>query len=264
MKKIDNIPYDKTIGVDGLGDLFLPDNADNAPAALLIHGGGWRAMTKESLTPVALALVKAGHAVFSINYRLIDTAPWPACGDDCLKAAEFLLNAGHPEMHRLNLRQISVVGASAGGHLSMMTGLRMSPEKVNAIMSISGVSDLALRSKQFSLKRKDPAFWQTFSGGEVSEDFLKKASPHYYVEKTSPPLCCIHSINDQLVLPEHAEIMKKVYDNFGVKCDLILFDGPGKSHGLFEDGHGELALSDRVLLPIVQNAIMDYFLNKEN
>ena len=256
MKKIENISYDQGIGNDGLGDLFLPDNAENAPACLLIHGGGWRSMTKESITPVALALVEAGYGVFSINYRLIDTAPWPACGDDCLKAAEFILNSGIAEIEQLNLEKILVVGGSAGGHLALMTGLRMPSEKVKAIMSISGISDVALWSKQYAVDK--PSFWGTFAGGEVKEEFLKNASPRFYVKATSPKLLCIHSTNDQLVPPEHADIMREEYDKVGNNCELITFDGPGEAHGLFEDGHGEMSLADRILVPFVKEAIIDY------
>lgn len=259
MKKIVNIPYDATIGDAGLGDLFIPESSTNCPAALLIHGGAWKWMDKESITPVAIALVDAGYAVFNVNYRLIDTAPWPACGNDCLNAATFLLNAGYPEMAHFNLTKISIVGASAGGHLALMTGLQMPSDKINAIMDISGISDVNLFRKQFNID--DPSFWPTFAGGEVTEAILKDASPRYYVTNNSPQLCCIHSTNDQLVSPEHCNIMKQAYDCAGATCETIFYDGPGKSHGLFEDGHGELALADRILVPCVKEAIINYFKN---
>ena len=94
---------------------------------LLIHGGGWNALTKESLEPIARLAVSESRAVFSINYRLLDHAPWPACGSNCASAARFVL-AGSLAPHdlpRAHLRKLLVVGASAGGHLAMMTGLAL-------------------------------------------------------------------------------------------------------------------------------------------
>ena len=36
-----DIPYDPALGVDGLGDLYLPDDVrPDTPLILVIHGGG--------------------------------------------------------------------------------------------------------------------------------------------------------------------------------------------------------------------------------
>ncbi|HHV95007.1 MAG TPA: alpha/beta hydrolase [Clostridiaceae bacterium] len=147
MKRINNISYADKNGFRGLGDLFLPDNQEGAPVALVIHGGSWNAMDKTSITPLAILIAECGYAVFNINYRLLDDAPWPACGDDCIAAANFLLQAVHPVIKQLDHSKIVVAGASAGGHLALWTGLHLPPENVRAIISIAGPADLNYQSK---------------------------------------------------------------------------------------------------------------------
>ena len=71
------------------GDLFLPAKVTpETPFVLNIHGGGWSAMSRKDAAGVSAFLVEMGCAVYSIDYRLASKEnPWPACGDDCLKAA---------------------------------------------------------------------------------------------------------------------------------------------------------------------------------
>ena len=126
MKVIDHISYRKENGFRGLGDLYLPDTVTpETGAALLIHGGGWSALDKSSFAGVALWLCQElGMAAYNINYRLCGQTPWPVCGDDCLEAGDFFLNSAIPEFQGFDRSRIVVIGASAGGHLALMTGLR--------------------------------------------------------------------------------------------------------------------------------------------
>lgn len=255
MQRINDIPYAPRHGFRGLGDLFLPDQPQGAPAALVIHGGGWNAMEKRSLTPVAALMAECGYGAFNINYRLLDDAPWPACGDDCLAGARFLLAAKHPAMQQLDTSRIVVIGASAGGHLTLWTGLHLPPKKVRAMIDIAGPGDLLMRWRN---NEKRPEIWQKFFGGEATEEKLKQASPVNYVKKGAPPLLCIHSTNDELVRPEQSEAMLKAYQKVGARAELASFPGPGKYHGIWEDGSGEVDTALRVLVPPVKKAIREF------
>ena len=144
MKVVNHLSYHGEYGFRGLGDLYLPDSVNSRTrAALLIHGGGWSALDKSSFAGVALYLCQdLGMAVYNINYRLCGQAPWPACGDDCLEAGTFFLNASIPDFEGFDRSRIVIVGASAGGHLALMTGLRLPAERVAGIVSISGIADI--------------------------------------------------------------------------------------------------------------------------
>ena len=259
MHCINDISYAPDNGFRGSGDLFLPDEPSGKPAALVIHGGGWNAMDKKSITPVSLLLVECGYAVFSVNYRLLDNAPWPACGEDCLAAAKFLLNSIHPTMKRLDCSSILIAGASAGGHLAMWTGLHLVPEKVRAILSIAGPSDLALYFE-------NPQKWEDsrkkfFGKEEVTEQDLLSASPVHSVRPGAPPLLCIHSTNDKLVPIEHSRRIVGRYREAGSRAFLASFPGKGDLHGIWEEQDeqgGKKDLSERVLVPQVKTAVREF------
>ena len=97
-----DIPYDRSIGSSGLGDLRLPPNVDeNTPFVLTIHGGGWAYGDRPSWAGVAdFFTEELGFASYNITYRLASPKnPWPACGDDCIKAARFVLSEEFKRKH---------------------------------------------------------------------------------------------------------------------------------------------------------------------
>ena len=52
MKVMNHISYRKENGFRGLGDLYLPDTVTpETSAALLIHGGGWKKLVSEAVSP---------------------------------------------------------------------------------------------------------------------------------------------------------------------------------------------------------------------
>lgn len=237
MQKIEKILYAPEYGFRGEADLWLPERPAEAKAVLLIHGGGWNAMDRFAFEPVARLMVEMGLAVFNINYRLLDDAPWPACGDDCIRAGKFLLEANHPEMKQLDLDKIIVAGGSAGGHLAMMTGLRLPEERVSAIISMAGPADLLKRfTENKDLKGRLPIF---FGKEDFTEKDLMAASPVSYINADSPDLYCLQSVNDQLVVPAQSESAVAKSQSCGTKAELIEFDGPGDSHGFWQEGESD-------------------------
>lgn len=221
-----------------VGDLWLPERPlEGAPPVLLIHGGGWNALTKESIEPVAHLAVTEGRSVFSINYRLLDHAPWPACRDDCVTAARFVL-AGGLVAHGLPTPthgKLLVVGASAGGHLAMMTGLALGAHACISIISLAGPSRVDPRDDVSKSAILQPGFLGTFFGREkppATSDFAT-ASPSALVDADAPPLHIIHSRNDRLVPTSHSKEATAAWRAAGVPARIDWFDGPGDLHGFW-------------------------------
>ncbi len=216
---------------DRRGDAVLHEpDADASPVpVLLIHGGGWRAQDNSSVHGIAHELAENGYRSLTNNYRLITTDPWPACGDDCLEAARYLLE------HHAPTGRIFVGGASAGGHLALMTGLRLPRGRVAGIVSLAGASRLDLPGHE-DATLFTPAFHRQFFGTETIPDraMLTAAEPFPYVDETAPPLLCIHSRNDQLVTPEHSLQIAAAWKAAGARAGVFLFDGEGTSHALWD------------------------------
>ncbi|SNQ51922.1 Esterase/lipase [Frankia canadensis] len=90
------------------------------PVVLTIHGGAFAVGDKRDDLPVVRALVRAGYAVASVNYRLSGEARFPAAVQD-VKAAVRWLRA-HADEYGLDPDRIAASGASAGAYLALMLG----------------------------------------------------------------------------------------------------------------------------------------------
>jgi acetyl esterase/lipase len=231
------ISYTPTPGLRTVGDLFLPDSPPTRDPVLLIHGGGWKGLAKEDFEFMVPFFIEDGRAVFNINYRLLGDATWPACGDDCLAAGRFLLEGGLAPWGLKDSSCVVVCGASAGGHLAMMTGLRLARDRVRGILSLAGPSRLdwvATTDGPLGLKER---FFEQFFGSEIPLDdpAVIAASPALWGESNPPPLYCFHSGNDELVPPAHSEAALAAWHQGGSPAELTRFDGRGNLHGFWTD-----------------------------
>ena len=80
----------RTVRLSETGDLHLPETVTaDTPCLLLIHGGGWAAMSRRDVVGIADYFAKdLGFVVYNVDYRLASPEhPWPACGEDCAAAA---------------------------------------------------------------------------------------------------------------------------------------------------------------------------------
>ena len=246
-----DISYNPPAVSRGVGDLFLPDKVAGHPV-LLIHGGGWNALTKESIEPLARWLADHGRAVFSINYRLLDHSPWPACGDDCIAAGRFMLD-GKLASHDLPApTKILIAGASAGGHLAMMTGLGLPAGTVEAMVSLAGPSLIDFPDGSSSQLGSD-TFHRRFFGtpAQPTSEQIEAVSPAKLAKPGVPPLYCIHSTNDQLVKPTHSELAAAAWRRVKSRARVITFNGAGDSHGFWDSENHAI----RRPIPEVVNAL---------
>ena len=214
------------------GDLYLPSSVKNCDiAVLLIHGGGWTDMDKQDVQGIAEFLCgELSLRVFNINYRMNRQASWPGCGDDCLAAAEFLLNGN---IRECLCRKLLIIGPSAGGHLALMTGLRLPEQKVAGIVSISGIADI---EADFSAH---PERYKCLSGSEnPSEKDLRPASPSDYLTASAPPILCTHDNDDNVVPVSSSCNFVKKAKACGMNVRLYTYRKPenGYSHRIWIPG----------------------------
>ena len=139
-----DVPYGSAVPSFQTGDIHLPEGwTADTPVVLVIHGGGWTSGDQASCAGVAEFFRRdLGMAVYNIEYRLASAEnPWPACGEDCVAAAKFVLGPAFAARTGLRPKRIWIWGASAGGHLALWTGLSLPPEQVAGIISVSGIGD---------------------------------------------------------------------------------------------------------------------------
>ena len=219
MKVVSDIPYAPESGVYGIGDLYLPDESTTRrDIVLAIHGGGWRALDKSSYEGVARFFVENEFIVFNINYRLAPEHPCPACLDDCLKAADFLQNKTIPELAGVDRSKIWICGASAGGHLALMTGLRLGAKHVKGIVSISGIADPTPDA------RNHPDRYSDFLGKTPGPQELASISPMSRLDDDPPPMLCTHYLHDSVVPFESVENFLAAAKSRSIELEHYFYD----------------------------------------
>ncbi len=218
MKIFRDIPYDASIGQFGLGDLLLADTAiPKAPVVLAIHGGGWRAQDRYSWSGVANFLAeKLGCSVFNIEYRLAsEDSRWPACRDDCVKAANWLFSDSFRHIAGFSPARIWLCGGSSGGHLALWTLASLPQEKVAGCVSISSIgAPLA----DFRIHRDR---YTQLLGADVGEDSLATIDPVRRITPGMAPLLCTHATEDTVVPIASHRAFADAYRAAGNRCTFF-------------------------------------------
>lgn len=236
-------------------DIFRPATpppATGYPAILCIHGGGWSQGSRH-FTWLAPGLVKAGFLVISPDYRLTNTAIFPAQIDDVRDAAAWML--AHAKELQINPQRIGLAGGSAGGHLALLLGLApsqgypggessMLPNNTfKAICALYPPTDLAT-IVPFPLRSSPDNLVAKLLGGSVNDkaELARTASPIEYVNPDSPPILLIHGQKDRLVPVSQSTALNDAYRKAGAKSEMIIL--PEAGHGFPPDQKTETQIAD--------------------
>jgi hypothetical protein len=100
-------------------DIWLADSAKPTPLAIYIHGGGFRAGSKEKLKQNELdQLLKAGISVAAINYRYMSVAtPLPTPHNDARRALQLMRSKA--KEWNIDKERVAAFGGSAGAQICM-------------------------------------------------------------------------------------------------------------------------------------------------
>lgn len=220
-------------------DLYQPVGAASPPLIVWVHGGAWRAGSKDNM-PLD-ELVKRGFAIASIDYRLSPVAKFPAQVHDCKAAIRFL--RAKAKQYGYDASKTGIVGSSAGGHLVAEIGVTNGHSKlegtvgkyldqsssVQAIVDYYGPTNFLTILKQSTphgLSVRVPAL-QLLLGSQPEENaaLAKLASPVYHVDKNDPPLLMIHGDYDPQVPINQSHELHGRYKELGLTARLEIIHG---------------------------------------
>lgn len=102
-------------------DLYLPEDTENFPMLMYVHGGVWRLGSKDEYQNIGLVFAQAGIGVAVINYRLTPEVVHPAHTEDVAQAFSWLLD--HSTDYGGDPERIVLSGHSAGGHIISLLAL---------------------------------------------------------------------------------------------------------------------------------------------
>jgi acetyl esterase/lipase len=228
-------------------DLYLPGGEKPVPLIVWVHGGAFRAGSKEAGVP--LDYLDAGYAIASVNYRLSQHARFPAQIDDCKAAVRWL--RAHAAQYSLDPARFGSWGPSAGGHLVAMLGTtgHVDPfevgehldvsSRVQAVVDYFGPTDFlqmdAHRMPEGMVHDAPDSPESQLVGGPIQEHPARvaAANPITYVSAKAPPFLIVHGELDPLVPHHQSELLVAALERAGVP--VTFYTAKGAGHGGFTD-----------------------------
>jgi acetyl esterase/lipase len=232
-------------------DLYLPEQGENHPLIIWVHGGAFRMGSKEGNpdNPLPFAYVTQGYALASINYRLSQHAIWPAQIEDCKAAVRWL--RAHAAEYNLDPDRFAAWGPSAGGHLVAMLGTaghvrefevgahRDVSSRVQCVVDYFGPTDFlqmdAQRPPEGMIHNAPNSPESELVGGNIQEhpDKVARANPITYVTADVPPFLIVHGDADPLVPYGQSLLLVEALEK--VSADVTFYTVQGGGHGGFTD-----------------------------
>lgn len=230
-------------------DLWVPSGEGRHPVVVWIHGGAWQFGDRRDLPPTLApdavfdALLEAGIAVASIDYRLSREAVFPAQLHDAKSAVRYLRH--HADQLDLDTDRIGVWGESAGGHLAALVGLTGDrPElegnlgvtgpvsTVRAVVDWYGIADLTTMPRleipsdvALPMELTVDPIEQLL--GEADPERAQSASPTTYVTADAPPFLLVHGTEDFLVPVGQSRELHRALLEAGTEAELVTVEGAG-------------------------------------
>ena len=182
--------YKEAGGVQVQLDVHRPADAEVRPVLVWIHGGALIMGSRAGVPRNLLDLCKAeGFALVSIDYRLAPQVKVPEIIADLKDALRWVREKG-PELERLDPKKVVVAGGSAGGYLTLMTGVCVEP-KPAALVAYWGYGDVDgdWYTKPSEFYRKQPIMAVEEAAKALSADVVTapagqdqgKARSRYYL-----------------------------------------------------------------------------------
>jgi acetyl esterase/lipase len=203
-----DLVYGRVHGAGLLADVAYPESQGPLPAIISVHGGRWVGGHKRDASTIKVEQwAEFGFFAMSIEYRLKNCTPAPACYQDLQCAIRFV--HAHAKEFNIDKDKIFLIGQSAGGHMVSLAatlgdgpyprtgGWEMESNEFRAAISVAAAYDLV------SLDWGN--LWTPPGVGPAEARAL--ASPTRHVTADSKPLLILHSDNDRSVPIDNALTM---------------------------------------------------------
>lgn len=218
-------------------DLWQAKSAQPAPLVVYIHGGGFRAGNKETMSAGLLAgLLAQGISVMAINYRLSPEVSFPAHYMDSARAIQFA--RAKAREWNIDPARIGATGGSAGAGTSLWIGFHddmADPKNADPVLRQSTrLTCMAVGGAQSSYDPRvirewvgesaaaHPALEGFFGVNDATRDSpeahrrFEAASAINYLTRDDPPVYAFYS--EARVLPADAKPGQGIHHiNFGLR-----------------------------------------------
>ena len=236
-----------------LATVFQPQGDGPFPMIVSAHGGAWNGGKRPEPALINRELAASGMVVASVDFRLAPRHPYPAQVQDVHYAVRWL-KAHAPEFNG-DPETVGILGASSGGHTSLLSALRPHDPRyaalplegppgmdatVQFVICCWSVIDPWVR---YEFARTTPAAGEGYGGAEtkvrqtlnyfLNEAAMHEGNPQEILERGEaqalPPVLIIQGTEDMnipLTLPQR---FSPAYRAAGGSARVEWF--PGQPHG---------------------------------
>ena len=256
-KRTQDVIYGRKAGLALTMDVLTPKKA-NGVAIVAVISGGWFS-GPEHIHPVLYTeFLKRGYTVFAVVHGSQPKFTVPEIIEDIHRSIRFIRY--HAKDYHVDPDRIGIMGASAGGHLSLMMGTTGKPgdpkakdpidrvsSKVQAVACFFPPTDFlnfGAKGKELINRGLQPPFTAAVDYHEYDKakalyvpitdekklrEITRQISPIYHVKADSAPALLIQGDKDTLVPLQQAEVLVARYKEVGAKAELIVKKDAG--HG---------------------------------
>jgi dipeptidyl aminopeptidase/acylaminoacyl peptidase len=232
------LTFATTDGAQAFALYYPPTNPDveapageRPPLVVMSHGGPTSAarsqlnLAVQYFTSRGIGVVDVnyrGSTGFGRDYRTALNGRWGVVDvDDCIAAAEHLVDTGRADAERLAIR-----GGSAGGYTTLCA--LTFRDTFSAGASLYGVADLE------ALARDTHKFESRYLDGLVGpypadRDRYVERSPIHHTDRLECPVIIFQGLEDAIVPPSQAELMVDALRRKGLPFAYLAFEG--EQHG---------------------------------
>lgn len=227
-------------------DVCSPADGSTAgarPAVLSIHGGSWARGDKgnSDWRAVCTWLASEGFVAYSVNYRLVPDALFPAAIDDLGLAVEWIRQADNAARYGINPDRIGAFGGSAGGNLAALLGARGSGSqtegsRIAAVAELSGPTDLGhealvVGNAPAGLQRIVQSYLGCASLADCPQ--AGTASPLSELDRSDPPVFIGAAVEEFIPLAQSTGYAARL-DRLGIPNELVTVPGALHSIGILD------------------------------
>jgi acetyl esterase/lipase len=253
-----DVIYGRKFGLALTMDVFAPKKNANGAGVIFVASGGWFSRP-EFIRPAFYSdLLRRGYVVFAVVHGSQPKFTVPEIAEDMHRAVRFIrYNA---KAYRIDPDRLGVMGASAGGHLSLLLGTAGAKGDPSAKDPVDRVSsrvqavgcffpptdflnyggkgkeliDRALRppftaAVDYHEFDKEKARYFPVTDKKKLREISRAISPITHVTSASAPALLIHGDKDELVPLQQSESMVARLKEAGVPAKLVVRKGAG--HG---------------------------------
>jgi acetyl esterase/lipase len=253
-----DVIYGRKAGLALTMDVFAPAKQSNGNGIVFVVSGGWFSRPDRIQPMFLLEFLRRGYTVFAVVHGSQPKFTIPEILDDMHRSVRFI--RCHAKDYKIDPDHLGIIGASAGGHLSLMqgtAGLAGNPDasdpvdrcssRVQAVTCFFPPTDFLNYGKpghELNVDTLGPPFTAALDFKEYDRklaryvpvkdadkvrDILKKISPISHVTADDPPTLLIHGDADELVPLQQSQSILARFKEVGVPAELVVKKGAG--HG---------------------------------